>query len=98
MAEDRAYCDPIYPFQSADKHFFDGPQAFWPDESFRGIALLSTVTFVTDAMGDITERDLTVYYGVSWGFDLSVPEPGTILLLGTGFALLVLFRCSWLER
>jgi hypothetical protein len=87
-----AYCDPIYPFQRAGASFFDGPQAFWPDESFRAIALLSTITFLTDANGNITERDLTVYNGVSWGFDLSVPEPGTILLMVSALALLVLIR------
>jgi hypothetical protein len=84
-----AYCDPIYPFQLAGASFFDGPQAFWPDESFRAIALLSTVTFVTDNTGAITERDLTVYNGVSWGFDLSVPEPGTILLMASALGLLI---------
>jgi hypothetical protein len=84
-----AYCDPIYPFQLAGASFFDGPQAFWPDESFRGIALLSTVTFVTDNTGAITERDLTVYNGVSWGFDLSVPEPGTMVLLVSALGLLI---------
>lgn len=73
-----AYCDPIYPFQAAGAMFFDAPKAFWPDESFRAVALLSTVTFVTDAQGKIIERDLTVYNGVDWGFDLSVvPEPST---------------------
>jgi hypothetical protein len=87
-----AYCDPIYPFQAAGASFFDAPQAFWPDESFRAIALLSTVTFVTDANGNITERDLTVYNGVSWGFDLSVPEPGTILLMVSALGLLVAIR------
>jgi hypothetical protein len=87
-----AYCDPIYPFQAAGASFFDAPQAFWPDESFRAIALLSTVTFVTDATGAITERDLTVYNGVSWGFDLSVPEPGTVVLMIAAIGLLAFLR------
>jgi hypothetical protein len=75
-----AYCDPIYPFH-APLRFFDAPRAFWPDESFRAIALLSTVTFVTDATGAIIERDLTVYNGVNWSFDLAVPEPPTLWLI-----------------
>ncbi|HXA48789.1 MAG TPA: PEP-CTERM sorting domain-containing protein [Candidatus Acidoferrum sp.] len=87
-----AYCDPIYPFQGAGASFFDGPQAFWPDESFRAIALLSTITFATDNTGAITERDLTVYNGVSWGFDLSVPEPGTVLLMVSALGLLAVIR------
>jgi hypothetical protein len=87
-----AYCDPIYPFQGAGASFFDGPSAYWPDESFRAIALLSTVTFVTDVNGNITERDLTVYNGVSWGFDLSVPEPGTVVLMISALGLLVVIR------
>jgi hypothetical protein len=87
-----AYCDPIYPFQSAGASFFDGPQAYWPDESFRAIALLSTVTFVTNASGAITERDLKVYNGVNWGFDLATPEPGTILLMIPALALLAVLR------
>jgi hypothetical protein len=89
------YCDPIYPFQYAGASFFDGPSAYWPDESFRAIALLSTVTFVTDPNGAITERDLTVYNGVNWGFDLSVvqtPEPGTILLMIPSLAFLAALR------
>jgi hypothetical protein len=92
---DTAYCDPIYPFQYANAHFYDGPQAYWPDESFRAIALLSTVTFLTNAQGAITERDLTVYNGVNWGFDLSVvqtPEPGTILLMMPSLVFLAVLR------
>jgi len=88
-----AYCDPIYPFQAAGASFFDAPQAFWPDESFRAIALLSTVTFVTDGTGKIIERDLTVYNGVNWGFDLSIaPEPGTFLLMIPALALFAFLR------
>jgi hypothetical protein len=86
------YCDPIYPFQYADAAFSDGPKAFWPDESFRAIALLSTVTFVTNRKGVITERDLTVYNGIDWGFDLSatpIPEPETVLFTTAALALLV---------
>lgn len=91
-APNTAYCDPIYPFQYDGLKFFDAPQAYWPDESFRAIALLSTVTFVTDANSNIIERDLTVYNGVSWGFDLSVPEPSTISLVGLSLAMLAIIR------
>lgn len=92
-----AYADPIYPFQNGAKRFSDGPQAYWPDESFRAIALLSTVTFKTDATGKITERDLTVYNGVDWGFDLSVvPEPSSLTLLGIG--VFGFFGYGWRQR
>jgi hypothetical protein len=93
-----AYCDPIYPFQNAGAQFGDAPMAFWPDESFRAIALLSTVTFKTDATGAITERDLTVYNGVSWGFDLAVPEPATSLLIISALALGGVLRRRALAR
>jgi len=87
---DSAYSDPIYPFQDGNQMLSDSPSAYWPDESFRAIALLSTVTFKTDAAGDITERDLTVYNGISWGFDLSVPEPAsTMVLIVLGSAILL---------
>jgi hypothetical protein len=83
---DTAWADPIYPFQTADKSFFDAPQGLWPDASFRGIALLSTVSETTNAMGKVTAGTLTVYDGVSYGFDLSVvPEPDTWLMLIVGF-------------
>lgn len=89
----KAYCDPIYPFQYADKHFYDKPTGIYPSDSFRGIALLSTVTFETNAGGAITKRTLTVYDGVSYGYDLFVvPEPQTFILVGAGFALFALRR------
>jgi hypothetical protein len=75
------YCDPIYPLQLADKSFDDAPLGPWPDESFRAIALLSAVVFHTDDTGAITDRQLWVYNGVDWGYDLSVPEPSTGLVL-----------------
>jgi hypothetical protein len=88
----KAYCDPIYPFQYADKHFFDGPRGFWPRDSFRAHALLSTVTFLTDNTGKITGRRLTVYDGVSYGFDLAVPEPGQLLPLAAALLAFALWQ------
>ena len=70
----------------------------WPDASFRAIALLSTVTFVTDANGNLIEKDLTVYDGISYGYDQfataldsPMPEPGTALLVGAAGGGLVSF-------
>lgn len=76
-----AKCPPLYPFQYADRHFFDGPRGPWPTASFDAVAMLSKV--------DFTKRELTVYEGVYWGFQLSatlVPEPETwaMMLLGLG--------------
>lgn len=88
----QGFCDPIYPFQDGANGLGDGPQAFWPDELFRAIALLSTITVTKNAAGAITSQVLTVYNGVSWGFDLSVPEPASMLLFGPPAVLLALLR------
>jgi hypothetical protein len=102
----RAYCDPIYPFQYASEYngysldnvplstdfFFDAPAGPWPDAAFRAITLLSTVTFETDASGDITDRILTVYQGISYGFSLSVPEPEALWLIGAALSVLTIVR------
>jgi hypothetical protein len=87
----KPYCGPIYPFQLPDKVFGDSPRGPWPDESFRAITLLSTVTYDTNQFGDVDLRELTLYNGVEWGFDLSAtpatppgaPEPPSLLLLGS---------------
>jgi hypothetical protein len=106
------YCDPIYPFQYGSEFaggtldgvllgtdfFFDGPEGPWPDAAFRGIALLSTVTFDTDATGAITNRVLTVYQGVDYGFSLSVPEAGSLLILGTALPMLAMLRRTTRRR
>jgi hypothetical protein len=78
------YCDPLYPLQNAAKQFIDTPKGGYALDSFRGIALLSTITTKTNGAGAVTERDVTVYGGVSYGFDVFVtPEPGTFgLILG----------------
>jgi hypothetical protein len=84
-----AYCDPIYPFQYGDKHLFDAPQLSWPSASFRAIALLSTVSETTNNLGVVTAGTLTVYDGIEYGFDLRVPEPGSMLLLLGGLLALL---------
>jgi hypothetical protein len=87
----KAYADPIYPFQYGDLHFFDAPKGPWLTGSFRGIALLSTVSMTTDAAKKVTAATLTVYDGISYGFDLSgapVPEPSTWAMLVLGFGLI----------
>jgi PEP-CTERM motif len=54
---------------------------------------------VTDGIGKITERNLTVYNGVNWGFDLSVaPEPGTFLLVFPALGLLAVLRRKAVTR
>lgn len=101
-----AFCDPIYPFQygpttvAGPDPFADAPQGLWPNDAFRGIALLSTVTFDTDSNGNITDRVLTAYDGISYGFNLSVvPEPATLLLLlGPAASTLILRRKRYTVR
>lgn len=81
-------CPPLYPFQYADRSFFDGPKGPWPDGSFDAVAMLSKV--------DFAKMELTVYEGVFWGFQLSataVPEPETWALLLVGLAAL-----AWRRR
>jgi hypothetical protein len=94
-ARGKKYCDPIYFYllnNPDNKRFVDAPSGTWPDASFRAIALLSTVSETTNAADKVTSATLTVYDGVSWGFDLkatAVPEPRTLLLLMPGLALLL---------
>jgi len=78
-----SYCAPIYPYQGENvgiAGFYDGPRDSWDDPgSFRAIALLTSVNTLT--------HSLTIYNdGINYGFDLSVPEPGTLALLGLGLA------------
>jgi hypothetical protein len=79
------YCDPIYFYQFDNKRLVDSPTGAWPDASFRAIALLATVSETTDAGGKVTAAVLTVYDGVSYGFDLSAtaaaPEPSSFVLV-----------------
>jgi hypothetical protein len=87
------YCDPVYPFQNAAKDFGDAPKGSYALDSFRGIAMLSTVTFKTNNVGAIIERDLTVYGGVNYGFDVFVvPEPSTVVLLIAGAVMMAAMR------
>jgi hypothetical protein len=72
-----AFCDPIYPFQYGTKYenytldgmplgvdpFYDAPEGDWPNAFFDAVTLLSTVSEAT--------HTLTVYQGISYGFDLS---------------------------
>jgi hypothetical protein len=75
---------PVYPNQYADRHFFDRPLGPWPDSFFHAEAFLSKV--------DTTKRELTVYEGVGYGFDLRAdpeqtyedsPEPAAAIWLTT---------------
>jgi hypothetical protein len=84
------YCDPVYPFQYQDRTFYDAPAGPWPNGSFRGIALLATI--------DTVNHSITTYGGVSYGFDDSVPEPGTWVLLLAGMAAISFGRRRLLTR
>jgi hypothetical protein len=85
-------CGPAYPYQYPDDSFYDQPKDYY-------MAPGATQAFF-DANAYVSVEDftnpnapvLTVYDGISYGFQNVVsPEPGTWLLLGGGFgALLVL--------
>lgn len=75
-------CPPLYPFQYADRRFYDGPKAPWPEGFFHAWTFLSK--------SDPTTRTLTIYEGVKYGFDLSVgrmvPEPQTWVFAAVAIA------------
>ena len=88
---------PLYPIEIANGgNFQDSPKGSWPN------AFLKAETFLSKA--DFTTRTLTVFNGVSWGFNLSekfcfsctrVPEPSFISGI---FALGTLGAASTLKR
>jgi hypothetical protein len=73
-------CAPLYPFQYADRRFFDQP-VFPMGATFNGWAYISEA--------DFTNRRLTVYDGVRYGWT-STPEPAGWLLTGAGAVLLAI--------
>jgi hypothetical protein len=80
---------PLYPYQFDDRHFEDGPEGPWPNTSFLARTFLSQV--------DAATRKLTIYEGVSYGFELSatptaVPEPTGLGLALAGIVLLMARR------
>ena len=89
------YCDPMYPFQDDQRSFIDQPRGPYAYSSFRGSAMVAEV--------DRANRVLTLYSGVSYGFDLfQTPEPATWMLCLMGL-LIVLFgnlqiRSAFLPR
>lgn len=75
------FCEPVYPFQYNDEHFFDGPRAPYDTGFFEADAFLSKVNYTT--------RTLTIYEGVHYGFYLwAIPEPGTGLVMIVGLVVL----------
>jgi hypothetical protein len=74
--------NPIGSFQYDDRHYFDGPDAPWPNASFEAYSFLSKA--------DKTNRILTIYEGIQWGFILNAtpagaPEPEAWMMLIAGF-------------
>jgi hypothetical protein len=83
-------CPPLYPFQYADRRFYDKPQAPWPNSFFEANAFLSKA--------DSTARTLTIYEGVNYGFQLdaqAVPEPGTLFLMVPGVLGFLALKKRW---
>ena len=91
------WCGPVYPYQYTDEHFFDRPMAPYDKGFFEADALLTKV--------DYTNRVLTVFEGLHYGFNLSVqepstallvPEPSTGLLMLLGLSAMTVMRRKWL--
>jgi hypothetical protein len=84
-------CPPLYPFQYADRHFYDKPQGPMPDAHEDFLAELAKV--------DWTAKKLTVYEGIGYGFQLAaendpttIPEPSSWIAALSGLAILVIAR------
>jgi len=81
-------CPPLYPFQYADRFFYDKPRGPWPDSFFDAVAFLSKA--------DYAKQELTIFEGVSYGFALSatlaVPEPQSTALLLAGLLLIACIK------
>jgi hypothetical protein len=98
------YCGPIYLFQVAPplpggvNVMLDDAGATIPGASFRAIAMLSTVTVQTDAQGNVTNRILTLYDGVSYGFDTYAPEPGSWVMAALGFLAAAVLKARTTSR
>ena len=81
---------PLYPFSYPDGSFYDKPGRQCVDKSvvsWTGVVLLSTA--------DFTNKKLTTYEGIIWGFDVAcqpVPEPASILSIGLGLATIIVKR------
>lgn len=78
------WCGPVYPYQYTDERFYDRPMAPYDKGVFKADALLTKV--------DYTNRVLTVFEGLNYGFYLSVQEPSTGLLVpepSTGLLMLL---------
>jgi len=75
---------PLYPFQYTDRSFYDKPEGPWPNAFFLAEAFLSKA--------DYTNRMLTIYEGLQYGFVLSVPEPSSIALFGFGLLTVMVLR------
>lgn len=75
---------PLYPFQYTDRSFYDKPEGPWPNAFFLAEAFLSKA--------DYTNRVLTIYEGLQYGFRLSVPEPPVVALFGVGLLVILALR------
>lgn len=75
-ANPAVWCAPVYPYQYTNQKFYDFPKAPYDTGFFEADAFLSKV--------DYTNRSLTIYEGVHYGFCLAVPEPqvASLLLIG----------------
>jgi hypothetical protein len=85
-------CPPLYPYQYADREFYDFPTGPFPNGFFNGYAYPVKIDRVHDT--------LTVYQGVAYGFQLSeAPEPSTLILFGSSlFGVIGLLRKRLVTR
>ena len=81
------WCGPAYPYQYTSNQFYDQPKATYQppgttQKFFDANAYLSVM--------DPTDKTLTVYDGVSYGFQNYVPEPSALVLLAGNLLVLML--------
>lgn len=80
-------CPPLYPYQYADRSFYDQPTGPMPSAQWEAWDFLSKTNF--------TNRTLTIYEGIYYGYTLSaspVPEPRTYAMMLAGLIMLVAMR------
>lgn len=87
------FCPPAYPYQYVNDHFYDQPKDYYqPPGSTQAFFDANAYVAVED-FTNVNAPVLTVYDGVSYGFQNYVsPEPGNWVLFGSALVAVLLVR------